>query len=253
MSRPKQLTTEQVLDRGIYFDETGWWFDYDYTEGHDLHYYYGVIRDIPTRITFIERDGDYFSFHDEWVLGGEISNVSISKPGDDLSGWYVVEVMTKTGMFHRYTPDYILEKFDRKVYDKLSEDICWQRFSVADSREDLHNWLGATPTYVPTRQWDIKYVEKFLKHNGPDRGGNETVRCGNDPVNHPSHYKTSSGLEAIDVIDAFTEDLKGYECTYTSQVLKYTLRWKHKNGLEDLEKANWYLTRLINKLKEAQK
>ena len=81
----------------------------------------------------------------------------------------------------------------------------------------------------------------------------EPVCCGNDPVNHPNHYKTSSGLEAIDVIDAFTEDLKGYECTYTSQVLKYTLRWKHKNGLEDLEKANWYLTRLINKLKKTQK
>lgn len=74
-----------------------------------------------------------------------------------------------------------------------------------------------------------------------------------DNVNHPAHYKTSSGLEAIDVIDAFTEGLKGYESVYTSQVLKYTLRWKHKNGLEDLEKANWYLTRLINKLKEAQK
>lgn len=74
-----------------------------------------------------------------------------------------------------------------------------------------------------------------------------------DNVNHPAYYKTSSGLEAIDVIDAFTEDLKGYESVYTSQVLKYTLRWKHKNGLEDLEKANWYLTRLINKLKEAQK
>lgn len=83
--------------------------------------------------------------------------------------------------------------------------------------------------------------------------GEDEEACGNDPVNHPNHYKTSSGLEAIDVIDAFTEDLKGYESVYTSQVLKYTLRWKHKNGVEDLEKANWYLTRLINKLKEADK
>lgn len=97
------------------------------------------------------------------------------------------------------------------------------------------------PKYMPNHKWDSKYVEKFLKHNEQDN------------VNHPAHYKTSSGLEAIDVIDAFTEDLKGYESVYTSQVLKYTLRWKHKNGVEDLEKANWYLTRLINKLKEAQK
>lgn len=94
---------------------------------------------------------------------------------------------------------------------------------------------------MPNYKWDSKYVEKFLKHN-------ESVCCGNDPVNHPNHYKTSSGLEAIDVIDAFTEDLKGYESVYTSQVLKYTLRWKHKNGLEDLKKAEWYLNRLIKKL-----
>lgn len=69
-----------------------------------------------------------------------------------------------------------------------------------------------------------------------------------DNVNHPAHYKSASGLEAIDVIDAFTEDLVGAEAVYTSQVLKYTLRWKHKNGLEDLKKAEWYLNRLIKKL-----
>lgn len=28
-----------------------------------------------------------------------------------------------------------------------------------------------------------------------------------DNVNHPAHYKSDSGLEAIDVIEAFTEKL----------------------------------------------
>ena len=65
-------------------------------------------------------------------------------------------------------------------------------------------------------------------------------------VSHPDHYLTSTGLETIDVIEAFTSDLKGIEAVDTGQVLKYICRWKKKNGLQDLQKAMWYLTHLIN-------
>lgn len=71
----------------------------------------------------------------------------------------------------------------------------------------------------------------------------------NDMVNHPSHYKTENGLETIDVIEAFTADLKGIEATDTGNILKYICRWKKKNGLQDLEKAQWYLNHLINHVK----
>lgn len=67
-----------------------------------------------------------------------------------------------------------------------------------------------------------------------------------DMVNHPPHYQSKSGLEVIDVIDAFTEELWGCEAIYTGHILRYTLRWKQKNGLEDLKKAQWYLNRLIS-------
>lgn len=66
-----------------------------------------------------------------------------------------------------------------------------------------------------------------------------------EKINHPSHYQTKNGLEAIDVMEAFTEDLKGAEAINTSNVLKYICRWKNKNGVEDLKKAQWYLNRLI--------
>ena len=69
-----------------------------------------------------------------------------------------------------------------------------------------------------------------------------------DNVNHPQHYKAPNGLEAIDVIEAFTAGLNGFEATHTGNALKYLLRWKHKNGLEDLKKARWYISRLIEKL-----
>ena len=71
-----------------------------------------------------------------------------------------------------------------------------------------------------------------------------------DVVNHPKHYKAVNGLEAIDVIEAFTAKLKGIQATDTGNVLKYMLRWHEKNGLEDLKKAQWYLNHLISKVEK---
>lgn len=71
-----------------------------------------------------------------------------------------------------------------------------------------------------------------------------------DMVNHPSHYQSKDGLEAIDVIETFTEGLQGFEATNTGNVIKYMCRWKKKNGVEDLKKARWYLDRLIKKLEK---
>lgn len=69
-------------------------------------------------------------------------------------------------------------------------------------------------------------------------------------VNHPSHYQSDKGLEVIDVIDAFTEDLNGIEAFCVGNVIKYITRYKKKNGLEDVRKAAWYLNKLITHLEE---
>ena len=67
-----------------------------------------------------------------------------------------------------------------------------------------------------------------------------------DMVNHPLHYQSASGLEVINVIEAFTDDLVGMEAVCTANALKYICRWKKKNGVEDLKKAVWYLNKLID-------
>lgn len=74
-----------------------------------------------------------------------------------------------------------------------------------------------------------------------------------DLVNHPSHYQSESGLEAIQVIEAFTAHLSGAEAVCTANVLKYMLRWKNKNGLQDLKKTEWYLKRLIAHVENYEK
>ena len=72
-------------------------------------------------------------------------------------------------------------------------------------------------------------------------------------VSHPDHYQSESGLEVIDVIEAFTADLKGIEAVDTGNAIKYLCRWKKKNGLQDLKKAMWYLNHLINHVEKIEK
>ncbi len=72
-------------------------------------------------------------------------------------------------------------------------------------------------------------------------------------VNKPPHYQSETGLETIDVIEAFTFHLKGIEATDTGNVLKYMCRWKGKNGLQDLKKARWYLDHLISHVELLEK
>jgi len=67
---------------------------------------------------------------------------------------------------------------------------------------------------------------------------------GSDPVNHPSHY-CQGGIECIDAIQAAVTGLSGMEAVCAGNVIKYVWRAKHKNGLEDLKKARFYLNKLI--------
>lgn len=68
-----------------------------------------------------------------------------------------------------------------------------------------------------------------------------------DKINHPSHY-TTGAIECIDALEAATEGLTGGEAICTANAIKYLWRWKHKNGAEDLKKAQWYIKRLLKKL-----
>ena len=66
-----------------------------------------------------------------------------------------------------------------------------------------------------------------------------------DKIN-PSHYKTDT-IECIDAIEAATDD--GFQYYLQGNILKYIWRYRYKGGKEDLEKAQWYLTKLIDVVK----
>lgn len=67
-----------------------------------------------------------------------------------------------------------------------------------------------------------------------------------DAVNKPPHYN-NGGIEAIDYIkQQLGSGFKGY---LEGNVLKYIHRHKYKgNAKQDLEKARWYLDRLIHEI-----
>lgn len=67
-----------------------------------------------------------------------------------------------------------------------------------------------------------------------------------DKVNHPPHYN-AGGVECIDAIQAALGQA-GFEGFCVGNALKYLWRWKHKGGVEDIEKAAWYLNHLAGKL-----
>lgn len=71
-----------------------------------------------------------------------------------------------------------------------------------------------------------------------------------DAVNNPAHYGQGS-IECIEYIRDFLthEELIGY---LRGNIAKYLHRWRYKNGIEDLNKAEWYLTMLIEEVQDEE-
>lgn len=62
-----------------------------------------------------------------------------------------------------------------------------------------------------------------------------------DMVNHPPHYtQHPSGVECISITEWFNFNV--------GNAIKYLWRSDHKNGLEDLKKARWYIDREIKRI-----
>jgi hypothetical protein len=63
-----------------------------------------------------------------------------------------------------------------------------------------------------------------------------------DFVNHPPHYQGS--IECIDAIEA-SMSAEAFKGSLKANVIKYVWRYEAKGGVESLQKAQWYLNRLI--------
>ena len=69
-----------------------------------------------------------------------------------------------------------------------------------------------------------------------------------DMVNHPPHYN-QSGVECIDAISAATGN--NFKYYLQGNIMKYLWRFDYKGkAVEDLNKAKWYLDKLIEHMEE---
>ena len=72
-----------------------------------------------------------------------------------------------------------------------------------------------------------------------------------DMVNSPPHYN-QTGIECIHAISAATD--KGFKYYLQGNIMKYLWRFDYKEKpIEDLQKAKWYLDKLIEEVMASDK
>jgi len=88
--------------------------------------------------------------------------------------------------------------------------------------------------------------QKLVNLEGGIPGGNPIYDAA---VHSPSHYN-SAGIECIDAIEASMTSSE-FRAYLRGNVMKYLWRCNYKGkAVQDLEKAQWYLNRLIQRQKE---
>tara|TARA_R110002020_G_scaffold431299_3_gene641311 strand:+ start:173 stop:478 length:306 start_codon:yes stop_codon:yes gene_type:complete len=66
-----------------------------------------------------------------------------------------------------------------------------------------------------------------------------------EEINHPDHYNI--GIECTDYIKSW--DMNFVE----GNIIKYVTRYRYKNGIKDLLKAQWYINDLISQMETTDK
>ena len=91
-----------------------------------------------------------------------------------------------------------------------------------------------------------KHGDNWLIRLCNDDWISEWVKVGE--ANHPTHY-TQGKVECIDAIESATVGKNGFEAYCVGSVIKYLWRYEQKGGKESVEKAQWYLNKLLEQMK----
>lgn len=130
-----------------------------------------------------------------------------------------------------------------KGSETLITDLsCW---TLVAQRERVTDGLGNLAEHMARKAVAVATLEgKGYTWCGDSAEWKSPAYITDDTVNHPSHY-TQGGVECIDAIQAATVGKTGIEAACVANIIKYLWRYELKNGVQDIEKAQWYLNKLL--------
>lgn len=94
---------------------------------------------------------------------------------------------------------------------------------------------------------DYKSLENFSEYTDSEKMILARYATDYTEVHHPEHYNQGN-IECIDAITAATVNKTGIEAVCVANVIKYLWRYEKKGGKKDVEKAKWYLEKLLENL-----
>lgn len=205
------------------------WNDYHDLLLEELNRYNSSVR------LFANNKVEYESYEDDWGepekeekdVKLEVESIKEYEDG--------IEVECKpntafTGLWNKIRKDILGIKTPSERFEENMKDFKWCDEETLKKFDDAERYA-----------WN-KYIDDFeAKWNHDMLKAHLNEKLVSDNVHAPEHYKLRGlDIEAIDVIrGALTEDeFRGF-CK--GNVLKYTIRERHKNGDEDLKKAKKYL------------
>lgn len=189
----------------------------------------------------------------------------VSLKGNSFGGWEAEYCLANANILqglNSYKPVEERERRVREAFLSASEgtppsiiggakSAMWiGNFDSPEDAESFRKKLQSTGCRVRVIGSDIlvedPWLKSYLAGIAEELSGNGTEEKQQDAVNHPSHYASESGLEAIEVIEAFF-----HGNAFLANTFKYIARAGKKGGeakrLEDLRKAQWYLEREIKR------
>lgn len=116
----------------------------------------------------------------------------------------------------------------------------------------ISNWSakGLNEAWVKIKVLgNIQAIQKIHRDNTDnlkkeiEKGIENGSKTAQDIVNHPQHYE-SGQFECIDVMIE-TQGAEAVANFCICNAFKYLYSWKHKNGVEDIKKAKWYIDKFL--------
>ena len=208
---------------------------YDFIKNYLKEEELAAIPNIVKIFDTKEPETEYTSF---WVNGTEVENIGKVYLGSEVFDHHLlIEWANKilTNYYH---------SFDIVTFRALPH-FC---VKLKPTKQNEKARLLIKIPYDLTRVIDLSYEldKKYATDSKLENA--KTTETKSDPVNSPTHYQTGL-IETSDSIKNILGHDK-FQAYCTGNVIKYLSRYREKNGLEDLKKAETYVGFIIKSYEE---